>query len=145
MPGRDAYLDGLLEKDLGAATLAKLANTSLDTNIDLRHLCKLDQATRGYLIESAISGAKVSAHRTFLERASPPKKRGRPRKRPAYEPEPTTPEPAAPPDANQIIEIWKRANSCERRAFVRQVRGELTAILRILDAADRVPAPEPFT
>ena len=132
MPGRDAYLDGLLEKDLGAATLAKLANTSLDTNIDLRHLCKLDQATRGYLIESAISGAKVSAHRTFLERASPPKKRGRPRKRPQPAPEPTpTAPPTAPPDLNPVIEAWRAASSFERRAFVGKVRGELTAIMRI--------------
>ena len=111
-----------LSKDLGEPTLAKLAGTSLDTGINLRFLCKLDQATRGYLIESAISGGEVSAHRTFLERASPPKKRGRPRKHPP--PAPTT--PAAPPDL-QLLESWKHASSYERRMFVRNVRDELTA------------------
>ena len=125
-----------LQKDLGEATLLRLVGTSLDTNIDLRFLCKVDAATRGYLIESAISGGEVSAHRTFLERASPPKKRGRPRKHPP--PAPTT--PAAPPDL-QLLESWKHASSYERRMFVRNVRDELTAILRILDAAARVPAP----
>ena len=48
---------------------------------------------------------------------------------------------AVTPDPNRLIETWKGATSFERRAFVGKVRDELTAILKVLDAAIRVPAP----
>ena len=124
---------------LGEQRLRRLIGTSMDSQIQLLYLCRLPAKDRDALIERAANGEAVSARIIWQDKK---KRRGKAPLRarpspPLDEPEPTP----VPPDANEIIEVWKRATSFERRAFVRSVRTELTAIIRILDAAARVPAP----
>ena len=140
---------------LGENALRQISGTPLDTFKELEALAEMPAEARDALIARAVAGEEVSARaevaacgyrrpRTKYWRAKPapasqPKKRGRPRQRPEAAPEPPAPEPAPP--ENPIIHAWKGASSYDKRMFVRNARDELTAILKVLDAAARVPAP----
>ena len=95
---------------------------------------------RDSLIERAAAGKPASARLIWQDKK---KRRGKAplRARPSPPLDERTEPAPEPPDLNEILAIWKRATSFERRAFVSKVRDELQAILRVLDAAARYPAP----